>query len=153
MSSHPAPVRPSTRPSERRGFATFGMVADLASVSVFIALGRRTHAETGLAGYLDAARPFITALVVAWAIMMFWYAMRRGQPDSRTHASSALRGNRAISGLWPAGVLVWVITAGGGLAVRASMGGGVTGGFPYVTFAVLGAFMLGWRVIAHFARR
>lgn len=101
---------------------------DAALVTLFVFLGQRTHDSAGLG---QSVAPFLVALLISWAITY------------RQH----------IADLWPTGVIVWVITAGGGLAIRAVTGGGVSGGFPYVTFGVLAGFLLGWRLLALPIRR
>ncbi|WP_146361927.1 DUF3054 domain-containing protein [Arthrobacter yangruifuii] len=100
---------------------------DLVLITVFAALGRQSH-EHGLAvtGILLTALPFILACLIAWAAMRAW--RRPGQ-------------------LWPAGIVVWLVTAAGGLAIRALSGGGTALSFQVVTLTVLGAFLLGHRLV------
>lgn len=50
--------------------------------------------------------------------------------------------------LWPAGVIIWLGTWGFGMALRVVMGGGVAVAFLLVSLGVLGALLLGWRLVA-----
>ncbi len=50
--------------------------------------------------------------------------------------------------LWPAGVIIWLGTWGFGMALRVVMGGGVAVPFLLVSLGVLGALLLGWRLVA-----
>ena len=99
--------------------------ADVVLIILFAALGRRTHAS-GLdaAGILWTALPFL----LAWA-------------------AATVMTRRNWSGLWPAGVLVWVITVVGGLALRVLLGDSAAVSFQLVTAGVLGAFLLGRRLV------
>lgn len=134
--------------------ASLSFLADAGAVALFVAAGRRTHEEAGLSGYLEALRPFLTALVIVWVAVFVWQAiaMSRAAEPSGALDWRARAASRLIS-LWPTGVTVWIVTAGGGLALRAAGGGGLAGGFPYVTFAVLGALLLGWRLAVALIRR
>lgn len=95
---------------------------DAVLIILFAALGRDTH-EHGLdpAGILITASPFLAACLAGWLLLGRW---------------------RSPASLWPAGVILWVITAGAGLGIRAMAGGGVAPSFAVVTFCVLGAFLL-----------
>ena len=98
------------------------LAADVVLIIVFAALGRDTHAHgVDPAGVLITASPFIAAALAAWALLRLW---------------------RRPAALWPHGVILWLVTAGGGLAVRALAGGGTAVSFQLVTFGVLGAFLL-----------
>ncbi|MEB7503412.1 DUF3054 domain-containing protein [Arthrobacter koreensis] len=104
------------------------LAADVVLIIVFAALGRDTHAHgVDPAGVLLTASPFIAALLAAWALLRLW--------------------RRPVS-LWPHGVILWLVTAGGGLALRALAGGGTAISFQLVTFGVLGAFLLVPRLAA-----
>lgn len=134
--------RPAGSPA-RAWTATLAFFGDAAAVALFIGLGRRTHDTSGFAGYLTAVRPFLTALIVVWLALFVWQRyIARGGPD----VDRVLR-------VFPAGLLVWSVTAAGGLALRAAGGGGLSGGFPYVTFGVLGVLLLGWRAAVALLRR
>lgn len=98
------------------------LAADVVLIIVFAALGRDTHAHgVDPAGVLITASPFVAAALAGWALLRLWQ-----------HPGS----------FWPHGVLLWLITAGGGLALRALAGGGTAVSFQLVTFGVLGAFLL-----------
>lgn len=142
-------------PAPRRSWkASLAFLADAGAVALFVALGRRTHEETGLAGYTQALRPFLIALLIVWLGVFIWQAFTMTRAAEPTDALDwrARAASRLIS-LWPIGVIVWIVTAGGGLALRGAGGGGLSGGFPYVTFAVLGVLMLGWRLLVLLLRR
>jgi hypothetical protein len=107
---------------------------DLASVVVFVAIGRRSHDEDGnvVVGALKVAAPFLIALVVAWAALQAW---RR--PD-------ALR----------TGVPVWVVTVALGMVLRHWVfDRGTATSFIVVASIALGVLMLGWRVVLARRRR
>ena len=109
------------------------LAADVVLIIVFAALGRDTHAHgVDPAGVLITASPFIAAALAAWALLRLW---------------------RRPAALWPHGVILWLITAGGGLAVRALAGGGTAVSFQLVTFGVLGAFLLLPRLAASLVMR
>jgi hypothetical protein len=108
--------------------AFLALILDLAVVVLFAALGRDTH-ERGLdaVGVLATAWPFLAAAGAGWLVMRAW---------------------RRPWALWPTGVVVWLLTVVGGLALRGLTGGGLAFSFQVVTFAVLGVFILGHRLIA-----
>ncbi|MFZ3417506.1 DUF3054 domain-containing protein [Arthrobacter sp. 3Tela_A] len=109
------------------------LAADVVLIIVFAALGRDTHAHgVDPAGVLITASPFIAAALAAWALLRLW---------------------RRPAALWPHGVILWLVTAGGGLAVRALAGGGTAVSFQLVTFGVLGAFLLLPRLAASLVTR
>ncbi|MCC3282794.1 DUF3054 domain-containing protein [Arthrobacter caoxuetaonis] len=78
--------------STRRFWPAF-LAADVVLILVFAALGRDTHAH-GLdpAGVAVTASPFIAACLAGWLLLRAWH---------RPYA------------LWPTGILLWLITAGG----------------------------------------
>jgi len=142
-------------PAPRRSWtASLAFLADAGAVALFVAAGRRTHEGSGLAGFSEALRPFLIALLVVWLGVFVWQAITMTRAAESTDALDWRgRAARRLVSLWPTGVIVWIVTAGGGLALRGLGGGGLSGGFPYVTFAVLGALLLGWRLIAFLVRR
>lgn len=98
------------------------LAADVVLIVLFAALGRDTHAHgVDPAGVLLTASPFIAAALAGWALLRLW-----------RHPASP----------WPHGIILWLLTAGGGLALRALAGGGTAFSFQLVTFGVLGAFLL-----------
>lgn len=111
--------------------AFFGL--DLALVATFIAIGMTTH-ESAFSAYLQTLAPFALALVVGWVI---WLYLGRGTSPARLVA----------------GLVIWGATTGGGLAVRALMGDGVSGAFPLVAAGVLFVFLVGWRGICALGSR
>ena len=108
------------------------LLLDLVLVTVFAALGRQSH-EHGLtpAGVFTTALPFLAACLLGWAAARAW---------------------RSPAGLWPSGVVIWLVTAGAGLGIRALSGGGTATSFMVVTFLVLGAFLLGSRLVRRAVR-
>ncbi|MEX3609944.1 DUF3054 domain-containing protein [Rothia sp. LK2588] len=107
------------------------MVVDIALILGFAVLGRSSHHET-LLGSFNVALPFVIAYLISWFIPIV-----RRQPHN----------------LYPAGVLVWLMVALGGQALRVLTGGTTALSFIMVTLAVLGAFILGWRLILMATRR
>jgi len=109
------------------------VLLDTAVVLVFATLGRATHAEGVTAGGVaSVAWPFLLAAAVGWA---------------------AARGRAGWPVSLPAGVVVWLVTVVGGLALRVLTGGGFAVSFGVVTLLVLGGGMVGWRVAWAVARR
>lgn len=102
-------------------------VLDLLVVTVFVLIGRVTH-EEGLAslGSLHALWPFLLALVAGWV------------------AAQSL--HLRLTGL-RAGALLWLITLFLGMGLRALSGQGTALPFLIVATLVLGAGLLGWRLI------
>ncbi|MER2137205.1 MAG: DUF3054 domain-containing protein [Arthrobacter sp.] len=96
--------------------------SDVVLIIVFAALGRDTHAHgVDPAGVLLTAAPFLAAALAGWALLRL-----RHRPAS----------------VWPHGIVLWLLTAGGGLLLRALAGGGTALSFQLVTFGVLGVFLL-----------
>lgn len=105
----------------RRYWPAF-LAADVVLIIAFAALGRDTHAHgVDPAGVLITASPFIAACLGGWLAMRAW---------------------RRPAQVWPAGIGVWIITAGAGLAIRFLAGGGMALSFALVTFGVLAVFLL-----------
>lgn len=102
------------------------LALDLVVVVVFVLIGRATHEEGVLAvGTLVALWPFVLALLIGWLV-----TARRLPPRS-------LR----------AGALIWAVTVLLGLGLRALTGQGTALPFIVVATLVLGAGLLGWRLI------
>ena len=110
------------------------LVADLACVVVFTALGRRNHAEgLTVAGVADTAWPFLTGTVLGWLISRGW---------------------RRPTAIAPTGLVVWLCTVTVGMALRKATGAGIALSFVAVAFLVTALLMLGWRAVAtRLARR
>lgn len=111
----------------------YAILVDLLLVAVFATIGRASHSE-GLtpSGILGTAWPFLTACLVAWAVMLL---------RKRDHLGIG------------AGLFTWFVTWAGGLFFRVS--GGDTAEIPFVIVAaiVLLLFLLGWRLIARLVSR
>ncbi len=100
------------------------LLLDFAAVVLFAYLGRGAHeAGRSVAEVLEVALPFLVARLVAAVLV------RR----------SSLR-------IWPGGVVAWLVTWAGGLALRAVLGGGTALPFVLVSLGVLGALFLVWRL-------
>ncbi|GAB3212128.1 DUF3054 domain-containing protein [Nocardia tengchongensis] len=111
-------------------------VVDVALVLVFCAIGRRSHDEAIAAGLLRTFWPFGTGLLLGWVISVAVAAGREG-------VSAAQRfDGRAV---WPTGVIVWLSTLVGGMALRAVSGQGVALSFVIVAATFLALFVIGWR--------
>lgn len=108
-------------------------VLDLVLVAVFAVLGRRSHAEgLDLVGIVATAAPFLIALVVFSCITVVWREPNR---------------------LWPHGVVAWIGTVALGLILRVVFG--ATAAIPFIIVAtiVLGAFLLGRRLVTGLVAR
>ena len=101
---------------------------DLASVLVFVAIGRRNHDEgEGVAGIVETAAPFLIGLAAAWLIVRAWR--------------------------WPmailTGVTVWPVTVLIGMLCRSLIfGDGTAASFVVVATVFLGFCLVGWRAVA-----
>ena len=105
-------------------------VVDAVLVVVFAALGRQSHAEALSPGeILGTALPFLGALVLGWVIVLV--------------------AQLVPSRMWPAGVIVWIVTVSSGLALRVLSGDTAQVPFIIVTTLVLAAFLLLPRLILH----
>jgi uncharacterized membrane protein (GlpM family) len=103
-------------------------VLDVASIVVFVAIGRRSHDESGNAvvGAMKVAGPFLIALAAAWIVTRAW----------RHPASLTI------------GVSVWLITVAAGMVLRHfAFDRGTALSFIIVATIVLGVFLLGWRLV------
>ncbi|GAA4777561.1 DUF3054 domain-containing protein [Citricoccus nitrophenolicus] len=122
----PSPAAADT-PALRSVAPWIGGALDVLLIILFAGLGRRTH-ESGmdLAGLLMTALPFL----IAWAV-----------------ATALTRPRRTWTRVWPAGVVVWLVTVVGGLLLRVAMGDTAAPSFQLVTAGVLGAFLLGRRAV------
>lgn len=104
-------------------------VLDLTCVLLFTLAGRSSHAEAlSPAGVWQTAWPFLAGLAAGWLL------------------ARLLRGDWAL-GLRDA-VLVWAVTVGAGMALRAASGQGTDPAFVLVAATVLAALLLGWRAAA-----
>ena len=101
------------------------LVADLALVTVFAALGRSSHGEDAVAA-LVTAWPFLVGAVVGWLVGRAW---------------------QRPAAVWPTGVTVWLGAEIVGMVLRTWTGQGTAWTFVLVSLAVLGVFLLGYRAI------
>jgi hypothetical protein len=107
---------------------------DVASVALFVVLGRRSHDEgTAITSTLDVAAPFLIGLAVGWSL------------SPQVH-----RAPRSLR----AGVDVWVATVVIGVLLRWFAWDRSTAfAFVIVAALFLGFFLLGWRVVVSGASR
>jgi hypothetical protein len=112
------------------------LTLDVLSVVVFAALGRATHDGDVLgpagAGLAETSWPFLGSLALGWAVSLAW---RRPFAPVRV------------------GIPVWIVTVVGGMLLRAVSGQGTQLAFVIVATIVLGAFLVGWRIVAAIGSR
>lgn len=103
-------------------------VADVVSVIVFVAIGRRNHDEdAGISGILGTAAPFLIALVIAWIAFRVW----RMPLDARR------------------GLQIWIATVALGMVLRNLVfDDGTATAFVIVATVFLGVVFTGWRAVA-----
>lgn len=101
-------------------------VLDIVLVVVFAVIGRASHDE-GPAGVLVTAWPFLVGLAVGWLLTRAW-----------------LRPRNIV---WT-GIGVWIATVAGGMLLRLMSGQGIAVAFIIVATVVLGAALIGWRLVA-----
>ena len=105
------------------------IVIDAALVVVFCVLGGLSHSlgePDAVARIVLSIWPFLAALIVVHAV--------------------ALATNVDASRVVP-GTLVWLVTFGGGMALRALTGQGTAWAFVIVAAVTLAVFLIGWRLI------
>lgn len=105
------------------------IVIDAALVVVFCVLGGLSHSvgePDAVARIVFSIWPFLAALIVVHAV--------------------ALATNVDASRVVP-GALVWLVTFGGGMALRALTGQGTAWAFVIVAAVTLAVFLIGWRLI------
>lgn len=106
-------------------------VVDLLFVLVFAGIGRATHSLDVL-GILSTAWPFLLACLVAWVVV-------------------AAIGDQGYG--IRAGLVVWLVTWLGGIALRLVAGGTAEPSFIVVAALFLALVLWGWRLVAHLVRR
>lgn len=107
--------------------AASALAADVVCVLVFVAVGRRNHAEgVTLAGIAETAWPFLTGTAVGWLLIRGW-----GRPTA----------------LVPTGVAIWISTVVVGMALRVVTGAGIAVSFILVASTVTAVLLLGWRAV------
>lgn len=117
---------PATRRAPSTTTTLAAALLDVASVLVFVALGRAAHDHgVSAAGMASTAWPFLAGSVAGWLAVRAW---------------------RAPRSLFPAGVGAWLLTVAVGMVLRALSGQGVVFAFVLVALGFLGLMMLGWRV-------
>lgn len=101
---------------------------DLTFIVVFAAVGMSNHEETvNMATLAMVAWPFVAGAAIGWLVCLAW-----------KNPAAPLR----------TGIPVWILAAGGGMALRVATGGGFAVPFLIVTLLLLAAMLIGWRVIA-----
>lgn len=98
-------------------------LVDAALTLAFVVIGMAAH-DSG-SNFIETAWPFLAALVIAWLIP--WV---HRQPVSMR-----------------AGIIVWLITALGGLGLRAASDNSLSMPFPLVAIGFLLLFLVGWRIV------
>jgi hypothetical protein len=109
-------------------------VLDVASVVLFVAVGRRSHDGGGnpVAEALEVSAPFLVALAVGWVIARAWQ-----RPE-------ALR----------TGLVVWPVTVVLGMVLRHWVfDRGTAASFVVVASIATAVLLLGWRLVAMLVRR
>ncbi|MDQ0756395.1 DUF3054 domain-containing protein [Arthrobacter sp. B3I4] len=102
--------------------------ADTGLILLFAAIGRDAHQRGDIiTGVLSTAWPFLAGAAVSWLALRLW---------------------RGPLALWPAGVAVWIGTVALGMLLRAFTGQVVVLPFVIVALLAVGAFLLGWRLLA-----
>jgi hypothetical protein len=120
------------RTPDRRDVAT-ALAVDVAAVVIFVAIGRRNHAEGNALGELArTVLPFLLGLAAGWGVSRAW---RR---------PTALLTGVAI---WPVTVLVGMVLR------RWVFDRGTATSFVVVATLFIGAFLVGWRAVAGAAAR
>jgi hypothetical protein len=105
---------------------TLAVGLDVCCVLAFVAIGRHTHGYgDSVGGIWHTAWPFLSGLAIG-----------------------EIAGWRRAAASWVAAVLAWVGAAGVGMLIRVLAGQGTAVDFIAVTFAFLGLFILGWRIVA-----
>lgn len=106
----------------------YAIIVDLLLVVLFAVLGRLSHHEgIGLVGVVQTAWPFLVALLVGWAVLL-WRKRDHLTPTS--------------------GVFVWLVTWVGGLVLRVVGGDTAAVAFMIVAGLMLALFLIGWRLLA-----
>jgi hypothetical protein len=101
--------------------------ADIVSIVVFVALGRRNHAEgETVDGIFTVAAPFLIGLAVGWIVARAW--TRPMQVD--------------------AAFIIWPVTVAVGMVLRNLVfDRGTALPFIIVATIVTGVFLVGWRLV------
>ena len=120
-----------SRPAAKTAVLSF--LVDFALVVAFAAIGRASHDTTPFGvGLITTAWPFVVALAIAWLVSLGW---------------------RRPTALVPTGIVVWLVTAAGGLGIRVLSGDTAAVPFIIVATITLAVFLLGWRLVAMLATK
>lgn len=107
---------------------------DIFLVVVFAFQGRSAHSsENTLIGVLDTAWPFLGGLALGWLITRQWKVTSGGLPVAFQ--------------IWPAAVMLALVTWAIGLLLRSVSGDTNDGAFPLVALGFLLLMMVGWRIV------
>jgi hypothetical protein len=119
----------SPNPASSTRLKLWSALADVVTVLIFVAIGRRNHDGTVNAeGVFEVATPFLIALAIIWVVLI----ARRIPPLSVS-----------------AGVALWVGTVTVGMILRkAVFDGGTATAFVIVATIFLGLGLNGWRAVA-----
>ncbi len=108
------------------------VAADVICVVLFAIVGRSSHAETNnLSGVLGTAWPFLAGCMLGLVLSRSW----RNPVHLRT------------------GVIVWLATVAGGIALRLVSGDTAKGAFIFVATVTLGLLLVGWRAVFGLVQR
>jgi hypothetical protein len=113
--------------------AALALLADVACVVVFCAIGRRSHAEgITVAGVAETAWPFLSGTAVGWLAARAWQ-----RPTS----------------LAPTGIVIWLCTVVLGMLLRKATSAGTALSFVVVATLSTAILLLGWRLGARVLAR
>lgn len=107
---------------------------DVFLVVLFAFQGRSAH-ESGnsIIGVLDTAWPFLAGLAIGWIITRQWKNTTGGLP--------------VVFQIWPAAIMLALVTWAIGLLLRSVTGDTNHGMFPVVALGFLLLMMVGWRIV------
>lgn len=120
------------------------LLLDGVLVIVFALMGRSSHGGD-LAPWhvLVTAGPFLIALGAGWLLLAL----------IRSRASTGTGTGMPWYRPWPAGALLWLVTAGGGVLLRVTaFGQTAAGAFIIITFLVLAVLLLAPRALLGLGR-
>jgi Protein of unknown function (DUF3054) len=124
--------QPATAPTTAQrppsvGRVLVALIADLACVVVFAAIGRATHDEAGsFGGTISTVWPFVVGCLLGWVFSRGW---------------------RAPLAMMPRGVAVWLSTVVVAMLLRRLTDAGTAVSFVAVAGIVLLLFIVGWRLL------
>jgi len=116
---------PGDKARQARSPALPALIADIACVVFFVALGRRNHAEgVSVWGVAETAWPFLTGTAIGWLLSRGW---------------------RHPTALAPTGITVWACTVVVGMVLRKATSEGTAASFIAVATLATALLVLGWR--------